>query len=96
MKKKRLLTDRSGTLLDDLYKQKAEELAKELDAQVIRSLYQELGWHQIILNPMTWEEGYSIDTWVENNIKGRHWTYGLVWMFEQDKDAMWFKLKWLS
>ncbi len=96
MKKKRLLTDRSGDLLEEIYEQKAKELAEEMDADILRGMLAELGWHEIILNPMTWEEGYSIDEWVEENIKGRMWTHGLVWMFEDDKDAMWFKLRWIS
>lgn len=96
MKKKRLLTDRSGTLLDEIYEQKAKELANEIDANVLRGMLVELGWHEVILNPMTWEEGYFIDEWVSNNIKDSFWTYGLVWMFKHDRDAMWFKLRWLS
>lgn len=96
MKKKRLLTDRSGLLQEEIINQKVKELAKEIDAQVLRSLYQELGWHEVVLSPVTWEEGYQIDSWVESNIKNSRWTFGLVWMFENDKDAMWFKLRWLN
>lgn len=95
MKKKRLLTDRSGTLLDEIYEQKAKELANEIDANVLRGMLVELGWHEIVLSPMTWEEGYFVDEWVSSNVKNSFWTHGLVWMFKDDKDAMWFKLRWL-
>jgi hypothetical protein len=95
MKKKRLLTDRSGELQEQIIAEKAKELAYEIDAQLMRSMYQQLGWHEVVLQPMDWEQSYHIDTWVESNVKGSIWTHGLVWMFEKDQDAMWFKLRWL-
>lgn len=96
MKKKRQLTDRSDTFLEEVYNQNAKTLAEEIDAQMLRTLYQQLGWHEVVLQPMNWEQNYQVDTWVENNIKNRIWTHGLVWMFEDDRDAMWFKLRWLN
>lgn len=96
MKKKRLLTDRSGGLQEEIISEKAYAIALDIDAKVLQHLYQELGWHEVVLSPMAWEEGYEIDSWVESNIKKGRWTYGLVWMFENDKDAMWFKLRWLN
>lgn len=97
MKKKRLLTDRTNGLEDQLVNQMANEMQREIDAEVLRSMFREIGWHEIVLMPMTQEKGESIDKWVQENIKGRsHWTHGLVWMFEEDRDAMWFKLTWLS
>jgi hypothetical protein len=96
MKKKRLLTDRSGELQEQILAEKAKELADETDAQVLRQMLIDLGWQQVVLSAMSWEESYTIDLWVEDNIKGRMWSRGLVWLFEDDRDAMWFKLKWLS
>jgi hypothetical protein len=96
MKKKRLLTDRSGDLLEEMMEAKAKEFADQVDADILRGMLSELGWHEVILQPMSWEEGYLIDAWIEENIKGRMWTHGLVWMFEESKDANWFKLRWLS
>jgi hypothetical protein len=96
MQKKRLLTDRSGELQEQIIAEQSKVLASEIDAQLMRSMYQELGWHEVILTPIDWEQCYHIDTWVEDNIKGAIWTHGLVWMFEKDRDAMWFKLRWLN
>ena len=96
MKKKRLLTDRSGELQEQILAEKAADLADEMDAQVLRQMLIDLGWQQVVLSAMTGEESYAIDLWVEDNIKGRMWSRGLVWLFEDDRDAMWFKLKWLS
>lgn len=96
MKKKRLLTDRSGELQEQILAEKAKELADEMDAEVLRSMLSEIGWHQVVLGVMDSEQSYQIDLWVEDNVKGRMWTRGLVWLFEDDRDAMWFKLRWLS
>ncbi len=96
MKKKRLLTDRSGELREQILAEKTKELADETDAQVLRQMLIDLGWQQVVLSSMDMEQSYAIDQWVEDNIKGRMWSRGLVWLFEDDRDAMWFKLKWFS
>lgn len=96
MQKKRLLTDRSGELQEKILADKVKELSDDIDSGVIRQMLIDTGWQQVILNPMDWEQSYQIDLWVEDNIKGRIWSRGLVWLFENDRDAMWFKLKWLS
>lgn len=95
MIKKRLLTDRSGNLLDQILEDRARDLANQIDADVYMMSLIESGWHQVVLYPMEMELSYEIDQWVENNIKGRMWNRGIVWVFENDRDAMWFKLKWL-
>lgn len=96
MKKKRLLTDRSGELQEQILAEKAADLADEMDAHIVRQMLIDLGWQQVVLSAMDWEQSYVIDQWVEDNIKGRMWSRGLVWLFEDDRDAMWFKLKWFS
>lgn len=97
MKKKRLLTDRSGQLHEDLEHELAKTLQKEIDAEILRSMFREIGWHEVVLSPMTYERGKEIDKWIRETVKGRsHWAHGLVWLFEQEQDAMWFKLRWLS
>ncbi len=95
MIKKRLLTDRSGNLLDQILEDRARDLANQIDADVYMMSLIESGWHQVVLYPMEMELSYEIDQWVENNIKGQMWNKGIVWVFENDRDAMWFKLKWL-
>lgn len=95
-KKKHLLTDRSGLLAEKYAEEAAKALAEEIDAEILRSMMVSNGWHEVVLQPMTWENGYEIDSWVEENIKGDRWTRGLVWLFKQEKEAMWFKLRWLG
>ena len=95
MLKKKLLTDKSGALYDEYIDQAAKELAKEIDAEVLRGIFIGSGWHEVVLQPMTFEQGDAIDLWVHKTIKGNHWTHGLVWLFEDEKEANWFKIRWL-
>jgi hypothetical protein len=96
MKKKRLLTDRSGELQEKMIEEAAENLAKDIDFEIMSNIMLESGWIKVVLKPMTWEDSYEIDDWVSNNIKGNFDTRGLVWIFENVKEANWFKLRWLG
>lgn len=96
MKKKKLLTDRSGMLHDQYIEEAARKLAEDIDAEVYRGLLQTAGWQEVVLRPMTHETGAEIDMWVANKTRGKHWNRGLVWLFENDIDAMWFKMRWIT
>ena len=84
------------SILDEYLDEAATQVAKDIDAEVLRSMFKESGWHEVVLQPMTWEHGDRIDIWVNQNIKGNHWTYGLVWLFEDEREANWFSLRWLG
>ncbi len=96
MLKKKLLTDKSGQLYDDYMSEAAENLAKDIDFEIMSNILLESGWTKIVLEPMTWERSAEIDLWTHKNIKGRTHERGLVWLFEDGKDAMMFSLRWLS
>jgi hypothetical protein len=81
-------------LQEDLINQAGSRMAAEIDFQVLSGLLIELGWTKVVLNPMTWEHGALIDSWVDSNVKGHYETMGLVWVFEDAKDAAWFVLRW--
>lgn len=70
-------------------------LSNEIDFQILAGMLVEIGWRKIILNPMTWEEGYEVDAWTAKHVKGNFETMGLVWVFEDEEDANWFALRWL-
>lgn len=97
MIKKKLLTDRTGTLHEKMLEDSAKRLAEEIDAEVIRTVYRDSGWYEVVLGwTMTHEVSDQIDMWVLKNTKGNHWNRGLVWLFKEERDANWFKLRWLS
>lgn len=86
------MTNLEQQILDNAGK----ELQYEIDFQILSNMLCEIGWTRVVLQPMTWEQGAEIDGWVETNVKGHHETMGLVWVFEEVKDANWFSLRWLS
>lgn len=97
MKKKRLLTDRSGDLREELEAEMARALQEQIDAEIMRDMLKESGWHEVVLRwIMTHEVSHEVDDWVNRNIKDGYWNRGLVWLFKSDTEAMWFKLRWMS
>ena len=95
MLKKRLLTDRTGNLQEQIMEDAARRMAEDIDFGIMSDLMVETGWVKVTLSPMTSETSNEIDAWITNNVKDKHMTRGLVWVFENEKDANWFKLKWL-
>lgn len=85
------------TLEDEIIEQSAKRLAEDIDAEIMRGLLKESGWHEVVLQwIMTHEVSQEVDEWVERKTKGKHWNRGLVWLFENDTDAMWFRMRWIS
>ena len=81
---------------EEILNSAANQMAKEIDFEILSGMLIQIGWTKVVLSPMTWETGALIDLWVEQNIKGNCETMGLVWVFEKEQDATWFKLRWLS
>ena len=79
----------------DIINKAGKAMADEIDFGILSDMLCELGWHKVILKPMTWEAGTTIDEWTAKHIKGPFETMGLVWIFEQEQDANWFALRWL-
>lgn len=95
MKKKKLLTDRTGMLQEELLEQSAKRLAEDIDAEVLRQVYKSSGWHEVVIHwIMTHEVSSEVDKWVEEHVKGKYWNRGLVWLFKEQRDANWFVLRW--
>ena len=80
----------------DIIDRAGKRISDEIDFAVLTDMLCGIGWTRVVLKPMTWEDGAEIDLWVANNIKGPFETMGLVWVFEDSKDAVWFTLRWMS
>ena len=101
MKKKRLLTDRTAGepfIEDEVTKHLGEEMQKEIDRNVLFDLMT-IDWHTVKL-PRFVDNNHAIDIqyWLRDNVKNnKDWLQnGATFAFRNDKDAMWFKLVWLS
>lgn len=84
-------------LKDEYMEHAAKQLAEEIDAEIMRGLLKGSGWHEVVIPwIMTHEQSQEIDEWVERKSKGKYWNRGLVWLFESDVDATWFRMRWMS
>lgn len=79
----------------DIINKAGKAMADEIDFGILTDMLCQIGWRKVILKPMTWEAGATIDAWTASHIKGPFETMGLVWIFEQEQDANWFALRWL-
>ena len=95
MLKKKLLTDRTGDLQQQMLDDMGKRMSEEIDFEILCGMLCQMGWTKIVLSPMTSETSDAIDLWVHKNVKNSHETMGLVWIFENEKDANWFKIRWL-
>ena len=82
-------------LEEEIIKDMGQKIANEIDFQVLVDMLCSIGWRKVVLNPMTWEDGYEVDAWTEKHVKGPFETMGLVWVFEDEEDANLFALRWL-
>jgi|694.fasta_scaffold03834_25 hypothetical protein len=96
MKKKKLLTDRTNGLPDEIAKTGAKEMQEEIDWGIMCDLLKEVGWVKI---QTTWstqslEDAYDLKNWCRSNLYGNYKGRGKIWLFEKEKDAIMFALKW--
>lgn len=79
------------------------EIAQELSAKMCSAIDFEIladvlvsacGWTKVMLSPMTQETSEAINHWLTTKCIGEHRNMGLVFLFEEAKDATWFTLKW--
>ena len=68
MLKKKLLTDRTGDLQQQMLDEMGKRMSEEIDFEILCGMLCEMGWTKVILSPMTWETGDAIDLWVHKNI----------------------------
>ena len=78
----------------------AKEIQEEIDWEVMCELMTEIGWHKIQM-PVSWssmtsEFQYEVKHWTSNNMKGNYKARGRTWLFEKEKDAILFSLRWSS
>jgi hypothetical protein len=85
----------NNSLEDEIITKLGNEMANEIDFQILCDMLTELGWRRVILSPMSTEDSYEVDMWTKKHVKGHFETLGLVWVFELEEDANWFALRWL-
>lgn len=74
----------------------AKELQESVDRQILFDLLVECGWTKVEL-PSKWLQvsGVELHKWREQNLTGQWKAHENIWIFEKEKDAEWFMLRWL-
>ena len=82
---------------EQLLEQQGNELAREINREVLWGMLEGLGWCRVML-PRLVDNNHAIDIgyWLEENCKRAFERNGTDFIFEDSKDANWFKLRWGS
>jgi hypothetical protein len=81
---------------EELAEHLSNEIAKEIDAEILMNLLLSCGWYRIKLDRFKDNrQAVDISNWCLDNVKGKWQHSGSTFIFEQQKDATWFALNWL-
>ena len=81
--------DLEKSIINDLGKQ----FAHEMDQHILIGFMLELGWREVIVDPWIHGSLSEITQWVEVSIQGNTMNSGNRWVFEDEKDAVIFLLR---
>lgn len=74
----------------------ANTIQREIDNEIMISLYEKNGWISVHLERLTSNEhGVDIQDWCNENIPEQEWNQlGASFVFKEAKYAEWFSLRW--
>jgi hypothetical protein len=70
------------------------DLGAEIDAEVMASFYRDAGWTEVRIPRPTRQPKSDVDDWCKSLNMVYH-SSGPLWLFENEKDAVLFILRWL-
>jgi hypothetical protein len=85
------------SLEDMLMKEQAKAMEQAINFEVLAGMLVDMmGWTRVEISRDT-DNHHAIDIreWVAGNCKHETQSNGTEWLFENAKEAMWFKLRWL-
>jgi hypothetical protein len=83
------------TLEEEILNKAGAELAREVDREVLWSMLVGIGWTRVLISLETsMVHATDIKEWLDSNTTGSYEKHRSDFMFENDKDAMLFILKW--
>ena len=80
------------TLEEELLDKAGKQMARDIDREILWGMLEGIGWTRVMT-----QQNYNlvIDEWLHHNCKGAFEHHYRDFIFEDEKDANWFKLKWL-
>jgi hypothetical protein len=88
--------NKQTTILEQgIIEAKAKQMSDEIDREVLWGMLQGIGWTRVMLPTLgDGEQAVEIIVWLEENCKKPYERNGRDFIFENTKDANWFKLRW--
>jgi hypothetical protein len=85
-------------LLEERYAEAAATaMAQEIDREVLWGMLQGIGWTRVILrSDVARNNAEDIVQWLKVNCKQPYEKSSTDFLFESEKDANWFILRWLT
>ena len=83
------------TLEKQMLERASNKMASEIDREMLWGMLQGIGWHRVMI-PRFVDNNHAIDItyWLEDTCKKAYERNGRDFLFEDSKDANWFKLRW--
>lgn len=80
---------------EELINRAAKELMHDIDREVLWSMLENVGWTRVMIPHLTdLKHAIDIREWLALNCKESFECSGRDFIFESQKDANWFKLRW--
>ena len=75
----------------------SKSIADDIDWGMLADIYKSAGWTELDFSPHVEAIlSYEISTWMRSNLTGHYTSRGTRWLFEKQKDATLFILRWSS
>ena len=83
------------TLEEEILDKAGKELAHEIDKEVLFGMLEGIGWTRVLIPILKSREEYvELMVWLDTFCKHPYERKGSDVIFENNKDANWFKLRW--
>lgn len=84
-------------LEEEMADRMASEISREIDREILWGMLVGMGWHRVMLTRFQ-DNKHAVDIsyWLEDNIKNPFERNGRDFIFQEEKDAMLFILRWAS
>ena len=82
------------SLEEEMINRAGKELADSIDWGFLADLYLDIGWEEVHVSNYTDKYRNGMAAWIFTNIKGNKTGRAGRWLFENGKDATWFRLMW--
>lgn len=80
---------------EEMINKAGKQMAQDIDREVLWGMLQGIGWCRVMLPTLgNGEQAVDIIVWLENNCKNAYERNGRDFIFENQKDATWFILRW--